>query len=371
MNIEFDPSRVGVLFFSRGRGRGHAIPDIAIVEELSKIRDDLDVRFVSYATGAATLAERGHTVIDIDLPEANPFLETLVIAAKLLAWLRPQLVVSHEEFAALPAAKILDLPTVMITDWFVKPERLIMSALQYSDEILFIDEAGIYEEPAYLKGKIRYVGPVLRDFEYRRADRARAREELDLPPEGPVISVFPGQWSNEERAPLADLLLPAFEALESPDKRLIWLAGDDCDLLRERTRDLPGVIIKEYDWQIDRLMVASDLAITKTNRKTAQELAALGVPSLSVSYGLNPICDLRASRIPTNTALQADQLTSEKLVQVMEELISAFKLAASAQASDQQSLGGRVAAARRLAHHVEKVLENARPESASEAGAAG
>ena len=64
VNLQFDPSRVGILFFSRGRGRGHAIPDMAIAEKLLRLRDDADIRFVSYATGAATFTEFGHSVIE-------------------------------------------------------------------------------------------------------------------------------------------------------------------------------------------------------------------------------------------------------------------------------------------------------------------
>jgi hypothetical protein len=45
-------SPVDVLFFARGRGRGHAVPDTAIVDELLQLSPDLNVCFASYATGA-------------------------------------------------------------------------------------------------------------------------------------------------------------------------------------------------------------------------------------------------------------------------------------------------------------------------------
>ena len=47
-------AEISTLFFSRGRGRGHAIPDLEIVRELAQITDAITVQFVSYATGAAT-----------------------------------------------------------------------------------------------------------------------------------------------------------------------------------------------------------------------------------------------------------------------------------------------------------------------------
>lgn len=318
---EFDPSKFSVLFFSRGRGRGHAVPDMAIVEELRKSRDDFDVRFVSYATGAATLAGNRHPVIDIGLSEANPVLETLIRVSKIIGWLQPKLVVSHEEFMALPAAKIFDLPTLMITDWFSAPEKFAMQTLHYADEIVFIDEPGAFEEPEYLQGRIQYVGPVLREFQYSRTDRARAREELELPSGATVISVLPGSWT-EERAPIADTVLAAFEQLSEP-KHLVWIAGADHEELARRIEARRDITVRESDWQIDRLMAASDLAITKSNRKTVKELESLGIWSISLTHGLNAPDDAVTGKVSTNRLLDAKSTTAAALAETMRELIAA------------------------------------------------
>ncbi len=211
---EFDPALPGVLFFSRGHGRGHAIPDLAIVEELRNLRQDFDLRFASYATGAETLAELGHNFVDLELPAANPVIETIVRCARVIAWLKPHLVIAHEEFPALPAAKIFGLPTIFLTDWFAPAEEFTMYLLAYADEIIFLDEQGVFEEPAHVKGKVHYTAPVLRPFSYSKADRRRARQELGLPQEAVVISVFPGSWTEEE-GPIYDLVTAAFDSLLS------------------------------------------------------------------------------------------------------------------------------------------------------------
>lgn len=356
--LELDPSRVGVLLFSRGRGSGHAIPDMAIVKELRKLHDDLDLRFVSYATGAATLREHGYDVIDLDLPERNPVLETMVRAARIIEQLRPQLVVSHEEFGALPAAKIFDLPTVMITDWFVEPEKFSMQTLQYADEVIFIDDPGVFVEPPFIEGKVHYVGPVLRPLEYSRADRARARRELDLPANAAVISVLPGGWATETKEPIYDLLMPAFQQLQGIDKHLVWIAGEDQPMLAEKTRGIPGVIIREKDWQMDRLMVASDLAITKTNRKTSMELATLGIPSISLSDGSNRVNVQRLANITSNVTLATGEIDSEQLRQAIEGILDAGVDAPPPSGDESHLEDGRVAAAERLAFHVERVKRN-------------
>src|SRR5688572_19521101 len=174
---EFDPGKSKILFFSRGRGRGHAIPDIEIVRELARLRNDVEVRFVSYATGARTIEELGFPLIDLGLSETNGTAETTVLAGKMIGWLEPDLVVAHEEFAAMPAAKIFDKPTVMILDFFTGAEMYSMQSLRFADHVLFTDRRGLHVEPPSVRGRVRYMGPVQRSFEYTRRDRLRARRE--------------------------------------------------------------------------------------------------------------------------------------------------------------------------------------------------
>jgi hypothetical protein len=106
--------QVDVLFFSRGRGRGHAIPDSAVCWDLKARHPRISVVMASYATGAMTLRELGWPMFDLNLPEENPLFAIIVRCGELIEGLRPKFVVSHEEFDALPAAKIFGLPTIFI-----------------------------------------------------------------------------------------------------------------------------------------------------------------------------------------------------------------------------------------------------------------
>jgi hypothetical protein len=46
-----------------------------------------------------------------------------------------------------------------------------------------------------------------------RADRNGARAALALESDERVVSVIPGAWATEERAPIFDLVVPAFQGL--------------------------------------------------------------------------------------------------------------------------------------------------------------
>ena len=57
-----------ILFFSRGRGRGHAIPDMQIAKELERQDSEIEIRFVSYGTGAI-MAVPAHDERDLEFAQ--------------------------------------------------------------------------------------------------------------------------------------------------------------------------------------------------------------------------------------------------------------------------------------------------------------
>jgi hypothetical protein len=306
-----------VLYFARGRGRGHALAAMAIAECLAAVRPNIEIRFVSYGTGAETLRQHGRPVLDLNLPDRpNPFAVERRLPRAFEQEPRPSLVVAHEEFDVPFAARQCGSPCVVATDWFLDdPEDWRMESLKHAVEILFLDEAsGVFPEPEYIKGKVRYVGPVLRRLRYGRPrgnhsrvlvnDRPRARQEAGFPPDALIVSVFihPGR-RIESVAPLSMVLQQAFDSLEAPcSKLLLWDRDSDSDF--------------------DRIMAASDLAVTKGNRNIVLELAAMGVPAISVSHGLNFIDDIRTAPLPNNRTVSYADLDAAQLARLMREMIA-------------------------------------------------
>ena len=317
MHITDEPGQP-LLFFVRGRGRGHAQVALSIAKRLAASGFGLPLRFVSYAAGAEMLREAGWDVIDLGLPEGNTFVETVVPVGRIIREQRPRSVVAHEEFAAPAAASILDIRSVFLTDWFSNASHSNMRALEAANEILFIDEPGAFEEPAYLRDRIRYVGAVLRDREYGPGDRARARKELGVEEGQLAIGVFvhPGR-RGETVAPVCGLLLTALDRIAAPQK-LFWLSGAD-DVLAESLKRRRDAVILGPTAPFDRLMAACDLAFTKGNRNIVLELATFGVPTISFSHGLNRIDDIRTSRVEGNSTLAAARLTAETLAEYIRQ----------------------------------------------------
>jgi UDP-N-acetylglucosamine:LPS N-acetylglucosamine transferase len=312
---EFDPAKQTILFFSRGRGRGHAIPDSEIVKELQQLRDDVDVRFVSYGTGARTIEQFGHPLIDLDLPDDNPLFDTVILAGKIIGWLQPQLVLAHEEFAVLPAAKIFDKKVIFLTDWFIEETDLRMGMLRFADQVLFLDEKEIYKEPSCVQGRTHYLDPIIRDLRYSRKDKERARAELGVPASAFMVGVFPGS-PPEQREPIMDLVLAALHCLP-PNAELHWVGGSDADLLHQREVAHEKVHSCPQHQDIGQYYVACDVAITKATRKTLFELEYLGIPSVSLTHGYNRIDDRRARSLRNTTLVEAKTIKAPELAALL------------------------------------------------------
>ena len=309
---EFRPDSTKLLYFSRGRGRGHAMLDLEIVAALQGEIPRLETRLVSYAEGARAISDAGRPIIDLGLPAQNSYVETSVLAGRLIGWLQPDLVIAHEEFAVMPSAKIFDQPTLFLTDWFTSAEKLTMAALRLADRVLFLDDAGIYDEPPLLAGRVAYCGPYFREFQHTREDRRKVREQFQLPSHATPLGVFPGSW-KEAITPLAEVLEAALPLLEARDVYVLWMAGDDAEALRSRFAMKPRFLIREYEEEIDAWMVACDGAITKSNRKSAMELLRLGVPAMAISWGYNPIDDAWVKRHEAIDWLPSANLTPADL----------------------------------------------------------
>ena len=338
-------------FISRGRGRGHAVPDMAIARELTRLAPHIRIDFVSYATGAETYRACGYHVTDIGAPENPPFLDMVVACTRLFGQMdrEPRLIVSHEEIPAVVAAKILGIPCVFITDFFMDPSSMSMEALQYASEIIFTAEQGLYTEPPQLRDKVHYVGRAVRPFEYCLTDRDRARAELGIPANATVILLQPGTWI-ESRVPVADLIIDTWRLIPRSPKRLIWLAGRDYDSLCSRFRDQPDLTLLREDWKIDRLMAASDVLITKANRLTVYEAAALGLPSISLSSGANWPDDVAVAHVGSNVSLTAESVTPELLMESIIQSLTTNPCPATAIS------GGVAGAAARLSGLIEEIL---------------
>jgi hypothetical protein len=302
-----------ILFFSRGRGYGHALPDLAISRHLAKALPASPISFASYSTGFRVLSEAGVSVTDLGLPENNAFVATLDRAQRLIRELNPTVVISHEEFAAVVAARMNDVPSAFISAWLPQPNTMQAEALTCASSIIVLERPGLFLPLPGVSAKPKYTGRMLRDLCCKSSDREQLRTQLGIEQDEEFLLVISGGWANEQRAPIADTVISSYLKLARSRKRLRWLAGSDAPALRQRLTGIPGVEVSDYYDPVEHLIAVADIVISKGTRGTTLDANALGTPSISLSHGLNPVDDLLVPRISSNLALRAPAVDADVL----------------------------------------------------------
>ena len=286
------------------------------------------------------------------LDDMVSFPDTLVPIGTVLRSILPSLVVSHEEAGALPMAKVFDLPTVFLTHWFTAAHDIFSQCLNYADKVLFLEEKGLFPEPDAARGRVLYVGPVLRRFRYHPRDRQRIRDEMSCHPDEKLILVLPGSWT-EKMAAFHDLILRSFDRLSYPRKRIIWVAAKDHSDIARSVLGRQHIEVVSSDMHIERLMIASDVAITKGSYTSSKELQVLGVPSITLSHGLNFMDDFFSKSIRSTTLLWVQETDAVILSACIERALNAGLFSTDETAWDGQG-------AERAAKHLADFLSSHR-----------
>lgn len=286
---------MNILFFSRGRGLGHAVPDLAIANELPQHR----WTFVSYGTGLKHLSKSQYPVLDLGLPDEAKLID---VVQKLHAMRPADVVVSHEE----PAAMLLPLPKVYMAGWLYPEKSYESQCTALANRSLIWCEPGIFPAQA----NTEFVGPFVRKMTVAES-AANLCREFGLPKGGKVVSVIVGAHATEARTPIAELVL---EATRRAGVNVLWVEAPARAVAKHVTR-LP------HQENIEKVIVASDLVITVGNKVTVQECAALGVPTISLSPQTNPMDDLLAGRIVSNVHLHLKAVTPAILTYWIERVL--------------------------------------------------
>lgn len=298
------------------------MPDMEIAGALRRIKSDIQIQFASYATGAATLRKAGYDVCDLLLDENPTFVDSLLACHSAVKSNCPNIIIAHEEFGAITAAKIVGIPSLFLSAWLPYVNTIGADAIRHAQALIVVENPGIFQIPPGVFGRVHYVGPVIRKMKYSVENRKFLREEMKLPNEAAVILVVSGGWATEERAPFLDLVLSAFIALPQIEKHLIWVATADFDSVNKKLAGIRGVQVLSFQDPIERLLAIADVVLTKGTRGITMDAAAVGVPSVSLSAGQNPIDDEIVPRIHSNIALRMSAVNPEILTGYLQHVIS-------------------------------------------------
>lgn len=289
-----------------------------IARELRILSDEIEIIFASYATGFKAFINEN--VIDMNLPENNPFLKTLYKADGLIKHTTPNLVIAHEEFAALAAAKLNNIPSIYISAWMPRLGTVAAEAVSDATNSIIIESPGIFPEPEN-STKVFYTGPILRKMKFTANNRESLRTEMNIHGSALVITVIPGGWAHEGRSHIWDTVLTAFHGLPQTVKHLFWIGASDTEELAKKAKNSSLVKVLPFTNPIERYLAISDIVITKGTLGITLDARAVGVPTISLSPGTNPIDDALVPRMKNNLPLNANAVNSEVLKFYIEKIL--------------------------------------------------
>ena len=270
-----------IFLFSRGQGTAHACRDMILADSLSELDDSVEIKFVSYGEGYKTLSVLGWPCINIGIPFKEDEHDRLLKMGQALREEKPDLVISDEELLALPLAKIFQIPSLLITNWFPPaPNHPTMSYFADPQEIIVPDLTDSFGAPSEIKSPVHFVGPILRPIDSNLAERKKFREEFGITPEEKLILVTAGEAESND-VDFFQRCIEVFKRLKL-NAKLIAVVGELKEELEGDMKADGRISLREYLWQLDRYMLASDLVIHRGGYFTLWELASVGMPSICV-----------------------------------------------------------------------------------------
>lgn len=286
-----------ILFFTSPIGLGHATRDIAILERLNRITNDI-VLMVSGDAACKLISTKGFSALDIYKPKScmvksgqlcHPFRwlikyisyyrECKTIAEAVIGKNKDicNLVVSDEDFASISASESAVTRRVLITDitethftkgvssiierWMNKSMRNLMSKC---DLVIIPGDGDDYENTVH-------VGPIAREIRY---ERDVLRKKFSLERKTILVSVG-GTHSGQY---LIEKSLEAFRNLRKRmDIDLIVVSGPSLKLADGVDFRSAGFVDNLHEY-----IFASDLIISLAGRSTIDESMIYGTPGIFI-----------------------------------------------------------------------------------------
>ena len=322
-----------ILYFSRGRGFGHAIPDLMVVDRLESLRPDVNITLGSYADGLKAISSNGRSALDLEMELDDEYTQKELSALqRIIPSVEPDLIVTHEVFYALPVARKYNIPSVLITHWFFEElgdmtafTGLLARFFNCATEIVIRDIESGHTVPPTLKVPVSFIGPILRTAEPLEDRGLSVRQELGVPADLPLIFVSMGGNSQSRRKEMLASAVETYMELDRKQYGLILIAGEDADYYRQKLIDFPYAVVKSWDWNILRLQAVSTLAITRGSFGTLCELARLGVPSISIIDGGNAVDTfhvMNLKRLGITVPVDFDEITENRLTTLVESILN-------------------------------------------------
>jgi len=276
-------------FFSSPIGLGHVTRDIAIVNNF----ENIPINFVTGSGAAKILKNLDFKVQDVYNPPSfivengtlkNPakwlwnyyqyYKDCKKISQKILQEVKPNLVISDEDFASLTVAQKMKIPTVLVTDvlethftkglvsFIEKKMNKSMLGIIKKCDIVILPENGNDQD------NIKRVGPIVRQTNFSREE---LRKKFSFEKKTIVISI----GGTDAGLFLIEKALESISKINQ-DIEVVLVLGPAISRKFENVRNLGFVD------NLHELIFAADVLISLAGKSTIDEANAYGTPAIFI-----------------------------------------------------------------------------------------
>ena len=292
--------------FACGGTAGHVNPAVGVADLLREIMPDCGILFIGAEGKMETelVPREGYEIRTIpisnlsrslspegiahNLKAAEELVRSIPAAKRILREFKPDVVIGTGGYVCYPvltAAARLGIPS-MVHESNAEPGLTTKMLENKTDRIMvgFEEARRNYRHP----DKVVVTGTPVR-LDFTRWEKAAARKERGIAPrEQLVVSVWGSLGATEMNKTVAAMIALAmkdrpFRMVHSAGKRGI----EDMERCLRETHGLSGwneagLEVRDYIYDMPRLMAAADLVLCRSGASTLAELAAMGKPALLV-----------------------------------------------------------------------------------------
>ena len=327
---------------------GHINPGIAIANKIKQEEKNSEIIFIGTTRGLEndlvpragfelkTIEAYGLSKkITVDnLKKMYRTLKGYGEAKKIIQAFKPDIVIGTGGYicgASILAAHHLKIPT-MLHESNSFPGRAVKMLAKKTDTILVSFQDAI---PRIKKAKnVVFTGtPVkIKKRNYSSDEKSKILKEIGIQETKPIILVSGGSQGAQK---INEAVLDIIQNKRNKNYQMIWATGPkQYDKMKEKIEEkglsihqIEGIKMVPYIYNMEEMMNVIDISIGRAGAMTVTEIANLGKPSILVPlpnvshnhqlYNAKVLEKVGAANIILN-----DELTGEKLNQVIEEMIS-------------------------------------------------
>lgn len=234
--------------------------------------------------------------------------------------IKPDLVLSFEEFSPLQAARLADIKSLFITSWLPSLNFTQKTLISYADLILICNEIGKFHLQEKLTVTATYVGsiePYIQDIH----SKVLLRKQFNISNDDICISVINDCNIQKGLLDNYDLIIPAFQKFKDVGYKLLWPAKKESETLKRFSKIYPSLIIIRNFFDYQEIIKVSDLVITNGAYGVHAVCNALSIPAVAVMDSLLDMESIYISNFSTTITYQHNALTELALYRTIKQII--------------------------------------------------